>query len=140
MDAAQRSWRIIRDLVLDDDRRKAVADAFGLSFVRVKALLRLLDGPLTMRELAARLATDAPYTTLIVDDLEQRGLVARSVDARDRRAKIVTVTEAGADLARRAEQLLDVPPAALRELPADDLAVLERVLSGLHSSGSSADS
>jgi DNA-binding MarR family transcriptional regulator len=140
MDAAQRSWRIIRELVLDHDRRKAVADAFGLSFVRVKALRRLVDGPLTMRELAARLATDPPYTTLIVDDLEQRGLVARSVDPRDRRAKIVTVTEAGADLARRAEQLLDVPPAVLRELPADDLAVLERVLSALRSSGSSADS
>jgi DNA-binding MarR family transcriptional regulator len=136
MDAAQRSWRIIRELVLDHDRRKAVADASGISFVRVKALLRLLDGPLTMRELAARLATDPPYTTLIVDDLEQRGLVTRSVDARDRRAKIVTVTEAGADLARRAEQLLDVPPAALRELPADDLAVLDRVLSTLHPAGS----
>ncbi|HEY4278647.1 MAG TPA: MarR family transcriptional regulator [Conexibacter sp.] len=131
------SWRIMRDLVLDHHRRQAVADEVGLSFARTRALLKLADAaePLTMRALAERLQTDAPYTTLIVADLEQRGLVERSVDPRDRRAKIVRTTVAGEALARRADKLLDVLPAALTELPAEDLAALDRILAALRAEG-----
>jgi DNA-binding MarR family transcriptional regulator len=129
------SWRIMRELVLDHDRRQAVADEVGLSFARTRALLKLsaCDRPLTMRELADRLQTDAPYTTLIVADLEQRGLVERAVDPRDRRAKIVSMTPAGEALADRAQALLDVPPPALSSLSPDDLATLDRILEALRS-------
>ncbi len=129
------SWRIMRDLVLDHDRRQAVADEVGLSFARTRALLKLAasDAPLTMRELADGLQTDAPYTTLIVADLEQRGLVERAVDPRDRRAKIVSMTAAGEELARRADALLDVLPPALSSLPPEDLAALDRILEALRS-------
>jgi len=37
----------------------------------------LADEPQTLRALAERLLADPPYITLIVDDLEQRGLVRR---------------------------------------------------------------
>ncbi len=126
--SAQRSWQLMRELVLDNDRRRQVSDELGLSFGRLKALRALLDGPLTMRELTERLQTDKPYTTLMVDDLERRELLVRSVDPSDRRVKIVTATEAGLALARRADALIDVPPAALLTLSADDLAALERIL------------
>jgi len=129
------SWRIMRDLVLDHDRRQAVADEVGLSFARTRALLKLdaSDAPLTMRELADGLQTDAPYTTLIVADLEQRGLVERTVNPRDRRAKIVTMTPAGERIARRASALLDELPSALSSLPPADLAALDRILEALRS-------
>jgi DNA-binding MarR family transcriptional regulator len=128
-DDAARAWRAMRTLVLElNDRRAEVAAALGMSFVRIKALRRLARAPMTMSELAAELAIDAPYTTVVVDDLEARGLVERRPDAADRRRKIVAATADGIRLARSAQDILDVPPAALAALPADDLATLHRIL------------
>ena len=121
----------MRALTESHDRRRAAADALDMSFVRVKALRRLAGAPMTIRELADSLVTDAPYTTLVVDDLEQRGLVARSVDPRDRRRRIVAVTPEGSRQAARAGEILDEPPAELAALPAADLAALERILTSL---------
>jgi DNA-binding MarR family transcriptional regulator len=126
---AQSAWRAMRTLVFElNDRRPAVAAALGMSFVRVKALRRLARAPMTMSELATELSIDAPYATLVVDDLETRGLVERRPDASDRRRKIVGVTPEGLRLARAAEQILDVPPTALAALPAQDLAELDRIM------------
>ncbi|MGN6606393.1 MAG: MarR family winged helix-turn-helix transcriptional regulator [Jatrophihabitans sp.] len=129
-DAAVRVWTAMRTLVLDrNDRRAEVAARLGMSFVRVKALRHVAHAPMTMRELAALLAIDAPYTTVVVDDLAQRDLVERRTDPADRRRKIVVATAAGKRLARTAQRMLDVPPPALAGLPADDLAALDRILS-----------
>ncbi len=130
-DAAHRSWRAMRALVLDHDHRKEVCDALDMSFVRIKALLALAGEPMTMRELAARLSTDRPYTTLIVDDLEARKLLARTVHPKDKRARTVAVTSAGQDAARRAERLLNEPPAALRALSTKQLEALDEILAQL---------
>ena len=126
---AQSAWRAMRTLVFElNDRRAEVAAAIGMSFVRAKALRRLARAPMTMRELAAELSIDAPYATLVVDDLEARGLVERRPDATDRRRKIVAATPEGLRLAQAAEQILDVPPTALAALPAEDLAELDRIM------------
>jgi DNA-binding MarR family transcriptional regulator len=130
-DPVHRSWRAMRALVLDHDRRKEVCDALDMSFVRIKALLALAGEPMTMRELATRLSTDRPYTTLIVDDLEARELLTRTVHPTDRRAKTVAVTRAGQDAARRAERLLNEPPAALRALSTEQLITLDEILAQL---------
>ncbi|HEX8094117.1 MarR family winged helix-turn-helix transcriptional regulator, partial [Jatrophihabitans sp.] len=89
----------------------------------------------TMRELAGRLGTDPPYTTVVVDDLERRGLVRRSTSPDDRRVKIVTLTEAGARAAAVAEEILSEPPPALAALDAGDLAELTRILNRLAADG-----
>ena len=128
-DLAARAWQAMRTLVLDRyDRRRKVVDALGMSFIRAKALRRIAGGPLTMRELAAGLGTDPPYTTVVVDDLERRGLVVRAVRPGDRRSKIVSITPAGREQARLADQILAAPPGPVRDLPAADLATLDRVL------------
>lgn len=128
-DDAARAWRAMRTLVLEfNDRRAAVAATLGMSFVRVKALRRLARTPMTMSELAAELSIDAPYTTVVVDDLEERRLVERRPDPSDRRRKIVAATRDGIRLARTAQEILDVPPRALAALPPDDLATLHRIL------------
>lgn len=132
MNAAQRAWLAMQTLVNDAyDRRREVADALGMSFVRVKALRRLADQPMTIQELANALVSDAPYTTVVVSDLERRGLVERSVDPDDRRRRVVTVTQAGARQAALAQRILGEPPAALRALPPDQLASLERIVTTL---------
>ncbi|GLW07822.1 putative transcription regulator protein, MarR [Microtetraspora sp. NBRC 13810] len=131
-ETAGRVWRGLRALVLErHERRKEVCDALGMSFIRVKALRRLAAGPRTMRDLAADLIIDAPYTTVVVDDLERRGLVAREVHPADRRSKIVKVTPEGERAARRADEILSVPPPVILALPAGDLAALDRIVTGL---------
>ncbi len=130
--AAARAWQAMRALVTDRyDRRKKVCDALGMSFIRAKALRRLAGGPVTMRELAAALGTDPPYTTVVVDDLERRALVTRTIRAGDRRSKIVSITPAGAEQAELAERILNEPPGPVRRLPAEDLETLARILEGL---------
>ena len=130
-DLARRAWRAMSDLVLDHDRKAAVSEALGLSFARVRALRRLAAQPLTLRALAERLAADPPYVTLMVHDLEERGLVQRTPHPEDRRSKLVQLTDAGRAAAARADAILDDPPAGLRDVPAEDLAVLLRVLERL---------
>jgi DNA-binding MarR family transcriptional regulator len=127
-----RVWASLRVLVHERyDRRKKVADALGMSFIRIKALRSLASGPLTMRRLATELQTDAPYTTVVVDDLVRRGYVERTVDTADRRVKIVQITPEGAAVASRANALLDEPPEPLRDLPPEDLAALDRIVAAL---------
>ncbi|WP_331771356.1 MarR family transcriptional regulator (plasmid) [Embleya sp. NBC_00888] len=131
-DAAARVWIGMRALVVErHDRRREVTEATGLSFVRVKALRRVAAGPMSMRELAARLSTDKPYTTLVVDDLERRGLIERTVHPDDRRQRMLTATPEGLRLARIARGILDEPPASLRDLAPADLATLDRVIGAL---------
>jgi DNA-binding MarR family transcriptional regulator len=130
-DPARHAWRAMSSLVLNDDRKLAVSKALGLSFARVRALRRLAPEPLTMRALAEKLKADPPYVTLIVDDLEERGLVERRPHPDDRRAKLVSLTRAGQAAVTKAEKILDEPPAALRTLPADDLAALVRIFDRL---------
>jgi DNA-binding MarR family transcriptional regulator len=125
---AHRAWRAMSNLVLDQDRKLAVSEALGLSFARVRALRQLVEQALTLRALAQRLAADPPYVTLMVDDLEERGLVRRKPHPDDRRAKLVELTAAGRRAASRADAILDEPPSAMSELPAKDLAALLRAL------------
>jgi DNA-binding MarR family transcriptional regulator len=131
-DTAARVWNGMRTLVLDlHDKRDEVCEALGMSFIRAKALRRLAKGPRTMRELAAELATDAPYTTLVVDDLQRRGLVERTVHPADRRARIVTATPEGLAAAGLAERILGEPPAPLLDLTGTDLETLDRIVTAL---------
>jgi DNA-binding MarR family transcriptional regulator len=129
---AARAWEGMRALVHDlHDRRKDVSAALDLSFFRVKVLRQLAGGPMTMRELGAKLGTDAPYITLLVRDLEQRELLRRTEHPTDRRAKLVTLTPAGRQAAERAERILNAPPAALHDLDPADLEALERIITTL---------
>ncbi|RFS85545.1 MarR family transcriptional regulator [Actinomadura spongiicola] len=131
---AARAWHNLRILLHERaDRRHEATEALGMSFIRIKALRRLAAAaePMTLRDLADVLLTDRPYTTLVVDDLVGRGLVERSPNPADRRSKIVTVTEAGRAAAARAERILDSPPPILRDLPAEELVVLDRVAARL---------
>jgi len=130
-DLARRVWRAMSGVVLDHDRKAAVSAALDLSWARVRALQRLAEQPQTLRGLAELLAADPPYATLIVDDLERRGLAQRTPHPEDRRAKLVQLTQAGRAAAARADAILDEPPAALSDAPAADLEGLLRVLERL---------
>ena len=126
---AYRAHAAMQKLVLNQrDVRSAVANATGVSFTRVRALRRLIEGPMRMSELAALLGWDKPYTTIVIDDLEQRGLVTRNVAPDDRRAKVVELTEQGRAIAVTAIQILAEPAPGLAHLDAEELAVVATLL------------
>lgn len=55
-------------------------------------------GPLHQKDLAAKILKSTGNITMVVDNLEKRGLVARSRDENDRRHRIVRITEQGRGL------------------------------------------
>ncbi|MGA2835124.1 MAG: MarR family transcriptional regulator [Acidimicrobiales bacterium] len=127
--AVREAWHAMGDLVLDNQRRREVAEQTGLSFGRMRALRRIAREPMSMRELATLLGVDPPNLTTVVDGLERAGLVERRAHPTDRRIRLVVATPEGAALARRADEILDRPPAGLADLPPDDLEALLRILS-----------
>lgn len=83
---------------------------------------------MTMGELANTLGIDAPYATLVVDDLERQGLVQRRPHPTDRRVRLVTTTARGAAAAEQAEAILGRLPTGLTQLPPDALETLATIL------------
>jgi DNA-binding MarR family transcriptional regulator len=126
--AVRDAWTAMADLVLDNERRREVAEQTGLSFGRMKALRRIAVRPMPMRELAGMLGMDPPNLTTVVNGLERSGLVERQSYPTDRRVKLVVATPKGAALAQRAQEILDRPPVGLLDLPPDDLDALVRIL------------
>jgi DNA-binding MarR family transcriptional regulator len=126
-------WALMSDLVLDNQRRREVSDAVGLSFGRTRAVRHVARRPMAMGELAAALGIDPPNATVVVDELEALGLVRRRPHPTDRRAKLVEATRKGKDLARRADAILAAPPASVAALSPEDLETLRRILGGLAS-------
>jgi MarR family transcriptional regulator, 2-MHQ and catechol-resistance regulon repressor len=73
----------------------------GLSdFGVLEALLH--KGPLTVKELGAKVMLTSGSMTAVLDRLGRRGLVERKEDEIDRRVRVVRLTEAGTDLIRHA--------------------------------------
>jgi DNA-binding MarR family transcriptional regulator len=126
--SAREVWLLMSDLVLDNERRREVAEALGISFGRARTVRRLARRPMSMGELAGALGIDPPNATVVVDDLEALGLVRRRPHPTDRRAKVVEATRKGKEMARRADTILATPPPALSALGADDLEALRRIL------------
>ncbi|MFG1822331.1 MarR family winged helix-turn-helix transcriptional regulator [Microbispora bryophytorum] len=77
---------------------------------------------------------DMDKTTMVVtlDALEKAGLAERRPSSIDRRARIVAVTEQGAQAAKRSQEIVDrVHRAALGSLPEEEAEVLVRALNRL---------
>ncbi|MGH3932203.1 MAG: MarR family winged helix-turn-helix transcriptional regulator [Pseudonocardiaceae bacterium] len=64
-------------------------------------VLTSLAAPMSMRSLARRMHCDPSNITGIVDRLQDKGLVERSTDPKDRRVKRVAATNSGRDVLAR---------------------------------------
>ena len=126
-DQASRVWAALRDLTDSYPSRDALRDALNLGrgSGRVKALLWLADGPLSLGGVAEAVGVDAPYATLIVDALEERGLVERRPDVADRRRKLVILTAAGKEAVARVTRIQREPPPGFGDLSPAELDTLE---------------
>src|SRR4051812_27436848 len=94
-------------------------------------VLGLLDEPKPMGELAQHMHCDSSNITGIVDRLEERGLVQRQADERDRRIKLVALTEAGRALRDELARRRSVPPPQFAELSEAELRKLRQMFAKL---------
>lgn len=94
----------------------AASDASGPTFTEVAVLAHLRrEGPSSPTELAAGERVTSQAIAPVVGELEQKGLVARTVDPADRRRRVLTITPDGvaalhdreAVLLRRLTEALD---------------------------------
>jgi len=130
---ARSIWEIMSAFVLGNDPADKLRHALGLGRGngRVKALISLADGPLSLAELARRIGVDPPYATIIVNELQALGLLSRSPDGRDRRRKAVELTQDGREAVMKAQDIIASPPSTLRDMSSADLARLSELLQHL---------
>jgi DNA-binding MarR family transcriptional regulator len=76
---------------------------------------------------ARRAGTDVKMTSQVLRTLEAKGLLVRAVDSADTRARRLSVTDAGADLAARAVETVEAADAAFFG-GTGDVAALVRLL------------
>jgi DNA-binding MarR family transcriptional regulator len=125
-DAAREAWRLLAPLVYPPPfihigrEHDLSPPAFGV--------LRMLDQPRPMGEIAATLNCDNSNVTGIVDGLEERGLARREPAENDRRVRLIALTAEGARLRRRLMKAVEVPPEWMRRLSPEDQRALREIL------------
>jgi DNA-binding MarR family transcriptional regulator len=113
--------------------KMAVALAeIGLTARMHCVLVHALEEERTQIQLAELGDMDKTTMVVTVDALEKTGLAERRPSGTDRRARIIAVTEKGAAVARRSQEIVDgVHRDALGALPGDEAEVLVRALNRL---------
>jgi DNA-binding MarR family transcriptional regulator len=109
-------------------RQEAAAEATGLTPTSTSALATIeRHGPLTPSELAKLERVQRPTVTRTLGCLEREGLVERTPDPADGRSALVSVNAAGREQLRRLRGRKNAYLAKrMREMPAADVATLER--------------
>jgi MarR family transcriptional regulator for hemolysin len=98
-------------------------------------LVRAMQQERTQTELAELCNLDKTTMVVTLDALESAGLAERRLSSTDRRARIIGVTRAGADLVARAESVItEIYREVLDSLPSDErkafVAALTRLAQG----------
>ena len=113
-------------------RMSAALAEIGLTARMHCVLVHALEEERTQAQLAELGDMDKTTMVVTVDALEKAGLAERRPSAQDRRARIIAVTEEGARVAGRSQEIVDrVHREALEALPKGDREVLLRALNAL---------
>ncbi|HEX2315003.1 MAG TPA: MarR family transcriptional regulator [Thermomonospora sp.] len=113
-------------------RMAAALAEIGLTARMHCVLVHALGEERTQIQLAELGDMDKTTMVVTVDALEKAGLAERRPSSRDRRARIVAVTDKGAEVARRSQAIVDrVHREALEALPDDEREVFVRAMNRL---------
>ena len=82
---------------------QALAQRYGLSMTDLAGLHKL-EGPMTMKELGLRMHCDPSFVTMVANGLEKRGLARRETSERDKRIKVMRLTDEGVAMRDRLEK------------------------------------
>lgn len=91
-------------------------------------VLRTLDRPKPMRQVAEHMSCNSSNLTGITDRLEDRDLVRRTADPNDRRIKLLVLTPEGEAMREKVLARLHAPPRELEALSDEDLEQLVEIL------------
>ncbi len=91
--------RSVESLMTRLSRHGTLEDLTVSQFGALETLYHL--GPMCQSTLGGKLLRSGGNITLVVDNLEKRGLVRRQVDPDDRRLTIISLTRAGEELIAR---------------------------------------
>lgn len=126
-------------LIIGRFNRRMMSATGGLSYGLLSSLSTIAKrGPLRLAELASMEQVSAPSITRVVAELENRGIISRTVHPDDGRAFLIEVTPKGSDAALRAraaratvvsETLSSLDEAGMAAIGAA-LAPLEQVIGG----------
>jgi DNA-binding MarR family transcriptional regulator len=110
--------------------RSATPELLGLKLKEFVALLYLRESTsATQQKLAKTLMLDANNNVLLLNGLEEQGLIERTRDPEDRRRHIVAITSKGLRALERAERQLEtVEDSVLGNLDADERRQLHDLL------------
>jgi DNA-binding MarR family transcriptional regulator len=108
-------------------RMLSIQGEYGLKPPMVFALQEL-DEPKPMGKIAQLLHCDNSNVTWITDRLEERGLVERRSDPRDRRVKLIALTDEGRRVRDEIGTRLSEPPAEVLALSAADQRALRDIV------------
>ncbi len=77
--------------------KNRIKETFGINQTQFNLISQLDRAPngIRMGEVARRTVVTGSNVTVVVDDLERRGLVSRQTAADDRRATVITLTDKG---------------------------------------------
>ncbi|NYE47777.1 DNA-binding MarR family transcriptional regulator [Spinactinospora alkalitolerans] len=113
-------------------RMSAALAEIGLTARMHCVLVHALEEERTQIRLAEIGDMDKTTMVVTVDALEKAGLAERRPSTKDRRARIIAVTEEGARVAERSQEIVDrVHEQALAALPEDERKVFLRALDRL---------
>jgi MarR family transcriptional regulator for hemolysin len=113
-------------------RMSAALAEIGLTARMHCVLVHALAEERTQIQLAEIGDMDKTTMVVTVDALEKAGLAERRPSGKDRRARIIAVTEKGARVAERSQEIVDrVHEEALAALPADERKVFLRAMDRL---------
>lgn len=109
-------------------RQEAATESSGLTPTSTAALATIeRHGPLTPSELAELERVKRPTVTRTLGCLDREGLIERTPDPADGRSSLVAVNAAGRERLRRLRGRKNAYLAKrMRDLPAEDIATLER--------------
>ena len=126
---AEQAWALVARLFFEHGRPKMMDANQELELSPPQGIvLRFLDEPRPMGELAALMRCDNSNMTGIVDRLEERGLVERTAAVRDRRVKLNALTEHGRALRDELNRRMAEPPEVIERLSLADRRALRDIL------------
>lgn len=126
---ADEAWDAFLELFMQHRPRMLEIQAeYELRPPPVAMALKAIDEPTPMGKIADYLCCDGSTVTWIVDRLEDRGLVERQNDPRDRRVRLVALTDEGREIRNEIRAKLSQPPPAIAALPKKDQIALRDIL------------
>jgi MarR family transcriptional regulator, organic hydroperoxide resistance regulator len=126
---ADEAWDAFQELFMQYRPRMLEIHAeYELKPPPVALALKAIDEPTPMGKVAEHLCCDGSTVTWIVDRLEERGLVERQADPRDRRVRLVALTDEGRRIRNEIRAKLSQAPPAIAALSEEDQIALRDIL------------